>query len=109
MLETKEVMHSYDKNISYSDAVKNELEAKSANELLLFISMYQSSKQFKKDESLQVFQKWTYKEVKGQAVLICHNEAGKKIFQSNVTTTASLTEGIQVILSEGELFTANEW
>lgn len=109
MLETKEVMHAYDKNISYSDAVKNEIEAKGGNDLLLFISMYQSSKKFKKDQSLRVFQKWSYQDVNGQAVLMCHNEAGQKIFQSDVTTYTPLTAGIQLIVSEGEVFTAAEW
>ena len=109
MLETKEVMHAYDKNISYSDAVKNEIEAKCGNELLLFISMYQTSKKFKENQSLRLFQKWTYQDVNGQAVLTCHNENGRKVFQSDVTTDAPLTQGIQLIVSEGEVFTAAEW
>ena len=109
MLETKEVMHRYDKNISYSDAVKNEIKAKDGQDLLLFISMHQTSKKFKESQSLRLFQKWTYEDVNGQAVLTCHNEQGRKVFQSDVHTYSPRTESIQLIYSEGELFTTAEW
>lgn len=109
MLETKERMHRYSDHISYSEAVEDEIKKKGGREILTFISMYQTSKKFKENQSLRLFQKWTYKEVKGQSILTCHNENGRKVFQSDVNTYPARTESIQLVCSEGELFTAAEW
>ena len=109
MLETTEKMHRYSNQLSYSEAVKNEIKAKDGEDLLLFISMYQTSKKFKTNPSLRVFQKWTYTDVNGQAMLTCHNERGRKVFESEVQTYSPRSESIQLIYSEGELFTLTEW